>query len=129
MPIDIPEPQFFADFNHQVKTVRKAVHPLASLPQKEFKVTKDIVAQMKLYWGSMLKQIRYLHQDKDKEDIKRKVLAPIGHFFNSYQYYDEKWCYVLKVQKENKHYLPENKKPLYDKINNVNMHRELKSSH
>ena len=107
--IKIPEPLFLADFNHQVKTIGKAVYLLANLPQKESKVTKDVANLIKLYWGSMLKQIRYMYWEKNKEEIKRKVLAPVEHLFNDCQYCDPFWCYVLKSQKENKPYVPDEK--------------------
>ena len=128
LPIEIPEPRFLADFNHRVKTVGKAVYLLASLPQKESKVTKDIANRMKLYWGSMLKQIRYLHWEKNEEEIKRKVLAPVEHLFNDHQYCDHSWCYVLKAQKENKPYVPDEKKPLFNKQTDEKMYSQLKES-
>ena len=59
----------------------------------------------------MLKQIRYMYWEKNKEEIKRKVLAPVEHLFNACQYCDPFWCYVLKAQKENKPYVPDEKKP------------------
>ena len=128
LPVEIPEPHFLADFNHRVKTVGKAVYALASLPQKESQITKDIAARMKLYWGSMLKQIRYLHWEENKEEIKRKVLAPVEHLFNDHQYCDPKWCYVLQAQNENKPYMPGENKPLFDKTKDTKMYDQLKSS-
>ena len=83
---------------------------------------------MKTYWGSMLKQIRYLDWEKEEEKIKEKVLAPVEHLFNNHQFCDEKWCYVLKAQKEGKPYVPEVSKPLYDKVVDPKMYQQLKKA-
>ncbi len=58
--LDIPEPSFLADFNHRVKTVGKAVYGLAALSKRESAVSKEVAARIKIYCGTMLKQIRYL---------------------------------------------------------------------
>ena len=128
LPLDIPEPHFLADFNHRVKTVGKAVYTLAGLPQKDSKVTKDMASRLKLYWGAMLKQVRYLSWEREKETIRKKVLAPVEHLFNEHKYCDEKWCYVLQAQKDNKPYVPEDKKKLYCKTVDSKMYDQLNSS-
>ena len=48
----------------------------------------------------MLKQVRYLKWEEEREKIQRKVLAPIEHLFQNHEYCDEQWCYVLQAQKE-----------------------------
>ncbi len=67
LPLDVPEPRFLVDFNHCMKTVGKSIYALATLPKKESNVTKELAARMKIYWGTMLKQIRYLHWEKEVE--------------------------------------------------------------
>ena len=126
LPLDVPEPSFLADFNHRVKTVGKTVYGLAALSKRESEVSKEIAARIKAYWGTMLKQIRYLHWEEENEDIKGKVLAPIEHLFNNHQYCDAQWCYILKAQKEGKSYVPEENRPLYDKDKHNKMYQQLK---
>ena len=128
LPLKIPEPRFLADFNHRVKTVGKAVYALATVSKKESSVTKEIAARMKTYWGSMLKQIRYLDWDREGEKIKERVLATVEHLFNNHQYCDEKWCYVLRAQKEGKPYCPEDSRPLYEENADPKMYEQLKKA-
>ena len=125
LPLDIPEPRFLADFNHCVKTVGKSVYALALLPKKESDVSKELAAQMKTCRGMMLKQIRYLHWEKESEKIKQKVLAPVEHLFNDHKYCDAEWCYVLKADKENKPYTPDSSRPMYSKISHKKMYDQL----
>ena len=73
LPLDIPEPSFLADFNHRVKTVGKAVYGLAALSKRESAVSKEMAARIKTYWGTMLKQIRYLKWEDEREKIKKKL--------------------------------------------------------
>ena len=107
LPLDIPEPRFLADCNHRVKTVGKAVFALVSLPKRDSSVSKEVAMRMKSYWGTMLKQVRYLDYNKSNETINRHVLAPVEHLFNNHEHCDEQWCYVLQAQKEGKPYVPE----------------------
>ncbi len=73
----------------------------------------------------MLKQIRYLHWEKESEKIKQKVLAPIEHLFNNHEYCDAEWCYVLKAEKENKPYTPHSSRPMYSKTSDKKMYEQL----
>ena len=113
------------DSNHRVKTVGKSIYALALLPKKESDVTKELAARMKTYWGTMLKQIRYLHWNQENKKIKEKVLAPVEHLFGNHKYCDAEWCYVLKAEKENKPYTPDPSRPLYDKLNHKKMYEQL----
>lgn len=125
LPLDIPEPSFLADFNHRVKTVGKSVYALAMLPKRDSDVTKPIAERIKTYWGTMLKQIRYLKWEDEREKIEKKVLAPIEHLFQNHDYCDEQWCYVLQAQKEKKNYVPEESRPLYTKNGEPKMYQQL----
>ena len=58
--LDIPKPSFPADFNDRVKPAGKAVYRLAALSKKESSVSKEVTARIKIYWGTMPRQIRYL---------------------------------------------------------------------
>ena len=53
------------------------------------------------------------------------MLAPVERLFNNHQYCDEKWCYVLKAQKEGKPYCPEDSRPLYEKNVDLKMYEQL----
>ena len=44
---------------------------------------------MKTYWGTILRQIRYLEWKKEWTQIMGKVVAPIEHLFNNHQSYDK----------------------------------------
>ena len=125
LPIDIPEPSFLADFNHRVKTVGKSVYALATLPKRDSNVTKPIAERIKTYWGTMLKQVRYLKWEEEREKIERKVLAPIEHLFQNHEYCDEQWCYVLQAQKKKKPYVPEESRPLFIKSEEPRMYKQL----
>ena len=83
---------------------------------------------MKTYWGSMLKQIRFLKWNDENEKIKRKVLAPIEHLFQNHAYCEEQWCYVLQVQKEGKPYVPGESRPLFIKSEQPKMYEQLKDA-
>ena len=125
LPLDVPPPKLLADFNHRVKSVGKAMYALAGLSQKESMVDKAMAARMKSYWGTMLKQIRYMDWEKDKETIKKKVLAPVEHLFGNHEHCDSQWCYVLKAKNEGKPYLPDAARPIYDKISNLKTYLQL----
>ena len=128
LPLDVPVPRFLADFNHRVKTVGKSVYALATLPKKDSTVSKPLAERIKTYWGTMLKQIRYLKFEEERETIMKRVSAPIEHIFNNHLNCDEKWCYVLKAQKEGKQYIPEKNRPMYDKVKEEKMYNQLKSA-
>ena len=44
LPIDIPELKFLTDFHCRMKTARKAVFALVSLPKRDSEVSKEVVA-------------------------------------------------------------------------------------
>ena len=125
LPIEIPEPRFLADFNHRVKTVGKSVYELAKLPKKSSLVDKALAARMKLYWATMLKQIRNLDWEKEKDLIQKRVLAPVEHCFDNHENCSSEWCYVLKARNEGKQYAPDDNKPLFDKTKNKKMYDQL----
>ena len=125
LPLDIPEPKFLADFNHRVKTVGKAIFALAALPKRDSDVSKELAVRMKSYWGMMLKQVRYLKWEEEKENIKKKMLAPLEHLFNNHKFCDVEWCYVLMAQKEGKPYVPEEHRPLFNKQVDTKMYQQL----
>ena len=128
LPLEILEPSFLADFNHRVKTVGKQIYALADLPKRDSKVDTALAARVKGYWGAMLKQVRYLNWENDDETIVSKAAAPIEHLFKNHVHCCSTWCYVLKAQNENKSYLPDPQKPLFDKVVDFKMYEQLCSA-
>ena len=100
MPLEIPERDFLADFNHRVKVFGKSVYNLATLAKRDSEVTNHQAERIKTNWGSMLKQIRHLDWNKDCDKIKKKVLAPIEHLFDNHEHCDASSCLVLKAKNE-----------------------------
>lgn len=115
LPLDVIEPKFLADFNHRVKTIGKSVFHLASLPKKHSEVDNAIANRIKLYFGYMLKQQKYLKWEQEKEKIRKNVLAPVEHMFSNHEHCDSSWCYVKKAEDEKKQYLPDPSKSLFNK--------------
>ena len=66
-PLISQSPIFLVDFNHRVKTAGKLIYALALLPKKESDAIKELAACINIYWGTMLKQIRYLHWDQENK--------------------------------------------------------------
>ena len=71
-----------------------------------------------------MKQVRHMTWEKEEEEIKRKMLAPVEHLFGNHEYCGN-WCYVLKALREKKRYLPDNNLPIYCKKANSKMYTQL----
>ena len=115
LPLDIPEPEFLADFNHRVETVGKEYFALVVKAKKKSMVDTKLATRLKYYEGSMLRQIRYMNLEDKKEYIRSRIKAPVEHVFGNHAHCDSEWCYVLKAQQEGKTYQPEKERPFFDK--------------
>ena len=51
----------------------KSVYALATLPKKDSTVSKPLAERIKTYWGTMLKQIRYLKFEEEREAFAEEI--------------------------------------------------------
>ena len=124
LPLRVPEPLFLADPSHRKKTLGKNLYALASLPSSKSLVTKELAQKLMISYGYMLYQIRKMKWETDRDEIMRKVQAPLEHRFGNHCYCSDTWCRFLKAEKDGKTYTPPAgsfyckvaDKPLYDEL-------------
>ena len=106
------------------KTLGKNLYALASLPSLKSLVTKELAQKLMISYGYMLYQIRKMNWETDRDEIMRKVKAPLEHRFRNHCYCSDTWCRFLKAEKDGKTYTPPAglfyckvaDKPLYDEL-------------
>ena len=99
LPMDIPTPNFLADFNHRVKSVGNGVYELAKQPLKVSMVRKPMAKRIKYYWGCVLNQVKDLKMETEWDKIVRRMKAPLEHLFDDHTYCDIEWCYSPQAKK------------------------------
>ena len=125
LPLRVTEPLFLADPSHRKKTFGKNLYALASLPQSKSFVTKELAQKLTILYGYMLFSLRDKKWESDKEEIMRKVKAPLEHRFNNHCYCNHSWCRFLQALRDRKTYLP-SAGSFYCKVADRDLYNELK---
>ena len=98
LPLEMPEPEWFADPSHRTKVVAKPFYALAYLPKSQSTCTNVDAMRLKRYFGYMIKSNRM----NELSQIVTASKAVVEHLFNEHMYCDEKWCRPKKQRNEQK---------------------------
>ena len=87
LPLNIPEPTFYADPSHRTKILAKKLFQLLSKGKSITSITKGDCLKSKKYFGYFLKQ----HRHQSKEVFALAAKAPLEHLFDNQEFCGP-WC-------------------------------------
>lgn len=89
LPVDIPEPNWYADPTHRAKCVAGSFFDLCKGKKSDTRATKLDAFRMKKYYSYYIKQNR----DKGLSWLMEHAMAPLDHMFDDHTLCSSSWCH------------------------------------
>ena len=96
LPLDIPEPKWYADPTHCAKCVAGSFFELAKGKKSDTRGTKLDAFRMKKYYSYFIKQNR----GKGISWLMNRAMVPLDHMFDDHSLCNSSWCH--RKRKSNK---------------------------
>jgi hypothetical protein len=98
LPLEIPQPKWFADPTHRAKCVAGVFFDIIKGPACPIRATKLDALRMKKYYGYYIKQNRA----KSLEWLHEHAMAPLDHLFNNHHLCCDSWCFLKQLETKTK---------------------------
>ena len=98
LPLDIPEPKWYADPTHRAKCVAGSFFELCKGKKSDIRATKLDAFRMKKYYSYFIKQNR----SKGLSWLREHAMAPLNHMFDDHSLCHSSWCHRKKKSDDEK---------------------------
>ena len=89
LPIEIPQPNWYADPTHRAKCVAGSFFELCKGKKSDIRANKLDAFRMKKYYSYYIKQNR----GKGISYLMKHAMAPLDHMFDDHSLCDSSWCH------------------------------------